>query len=292
MKEIFALFLVLIMIPAALGEALPVYEAIQQDFTQRVQPEWFNGSGISGRIQNHWAFSDGASLHCSPETVNYEGPSPMAYRLISLVGLYGENCPLECMELACISLTQAQKTLEELLSQIGVAGYVCEAALDMSAHRVRELAARQQKDLDSGKLFSNLPPMDLSRLTPEQEGYYLCYRLPGTTSPVDYFSAYAFVTCRGVEYLMLRDPYRKGAVIGQITPVAPETVLANLKKAASPERVTHLGLTYGLTEVEGVQVFSPVYRALYKDAKALSQGYDCWALFSAEDGTLIDAIFK
>lgn len=39
-------------------------------------------------------------------------------------------------------------------------------------------------------------------------------------------------------------------------------------------------------------VFVPTWAVIYQDQKASEQGYDCFALFNAMDGTLIDASFR
>ncbi|MBQ8536065.1 MAG: hypothetical protein IJ461_01470 [Clostridia bacterium] len=291
MKKILAVLLALMLFATAKGEALPVYEAVPRDFTQNMQPQWFNDSGVAGKDGRDWLFNDGARLHCAPEAVCYEGPEASIQGILLLASWYGEACPLERKVLACISLSQAQERVEELLEQMGVRGYVCERALDMPLERIRTLTARLKADLTSGRFSSNQPPLEVDRLSVQQEGYYLCYRLPGANSPEDFFSAYAYVTVEGVRWLMLRENYCRGEAIGFMEPVSQEVALANLEKAAAPEKVLSLTLTYGLTEIDEKAVFAPVWLALYKDEKALSQGYDCWAIFSGKDGRLLDAIF-
>lgn len=39
-------------------------------------------------------------------------------------------------------------------------------------------------------------------------------------------------------------------------------------------------------------VFVPTWAVIYQDQKSAEQGYDCYALFNAIDGLLIDASFQ
>lgn len=312
---------------------LPIYRAAARDFGDGLQPELFNQSGIADRKEWSITFADEAVLDWAPEALFYneysgtfdanakeEGSEPddvarpaLSNTIAGLAASAMRNRPgeeqgaqLEKTALTHITLDEAKATLETLLAQLGVTGYVCDNALDMSVERIVALGNERNAQIESGEYYTNLPQDDFSQVTAEDEGFYLSYHKPGDGGDLgngDIFSAYAYVTSRGVVDLSLRDMYIPGEVYS--TPnalVAPETILEKLpgEVAASryPEQVVSIAsiqLTYApmraADKADGM-VLAPIWLVMYQDTKATESGYNCWAEFDAVDGKLLNAIFK
>ncbi len=321
-----------ILVPDAYTQTgtLPVYKATARNFGETLQPELFNGSGIASRGDWTLTYNDEATLEWAPEALFYreysgtfnanagtEYPAAITARpalsssIASLASWAMFGWPdggmvftLEKTTLTHLTLTQAQTVFETLLSQLGLQGYACDYALDMSLERIHTLGDSMNAMIQSGAFSTNIPPCDYQLATAEDEGFYLSYHLYGHADGAgDQFSAYALVTARGVVDASIRDAYIPGEVYE--TPealVSPETVLAALPKeiAASryPEklvRVLRVELTYAAMraskKADGM-VLSPIWSVTYQDEMAGEEGYTSWADFDAVDGKLLNAIFK
>ena len=209
-------------------------------------------------------------------------------------------------ELTNITLTQAQNAFEALLLKLDMTGYVCDYALDMSLERINALGSDMNEMIESGHFHTNVPPYDFTLATAEDEGFYLSYHKAGdsrNSGSSDIFSAYAYVTSRGVVNFSIRDMYIPGEVAS--TPeklVDYKTVIEALPKemAASrfPERldsILEVRLTYSDTRASNKEegmVLTPVWLVRYTDEQAAKQGYTCYAEFNAVDGKLLNATFK
>ena len=262
---------------------LPVYRATERDFAEKVQPEWFNQSGIESRSDWQVVFKDEARLEAWQDSIYYgeysgtfdansdvtyaDGTKPtepamiprpaISGQIVNLVPSRRDRARHEILntELEHITLEAAKATLEALLQKLNVAGYVCDYALDMSMERICTLNRERLELIASGEYSTNNPQLDDSLLTKEDEGFWLSYHKPedgAAGSKSADFSVYAYVTKNGVAYLNLSDMYIKGEIVA--TPeklVAPETVMAQLPKemAASrfPEKLVSISearLTY------------------------------------------------
>ncbi len=312
---------------------MPIYRATARDFSDGLKPELFNQSGIFSRDEWSITFADEAILDWAPEALFYneysgtfdahaqeEGLEPdytprpaLSNTIASLAGWARNGWPgsgqvyqLEKTALTHITLDEAKETLEALLRQLGVTGYVCDYALDMSVERIVTLGNDMKAMIASGKHFSNIPQPDYSQTAAEDEGFYLSYHKPsdgGNHGNGDIFSVYAYVTPRGVVDISLRDMYITGDVYS--TPKAlvdPQIILEKLPEAVSSSRfpeavvsISSVRLTYAplraADKADGM-VLSPIWLVLYQDTKAEKSGYDCWAEFDAVDGKLLNAIFK
>ena len=318
---------------------LPIYTAIPQDLNANIQPELFNQSGIESRTDDRHnghevVFADEAILnwYADPESIFYSeysgtfdvnvnepeyapelAPCPaLSDSITSLAswamdGLYGVY-ELEQTELARISLNEAQTALETLLAQLGITGYVCDYALDMSTERIQMLGEIQREKIACGEFFTNIPQPDWSLVTVADEGYYLSYHKPNETFAegnrnVGQFEILAFVTERGVVNATIWDQYIPGEVCA--TPdslLSPEDVIALLPGALAASRcpstvvsVSRLRLIYSLRrashKADGM-VLTPAWYITYQDTEAEREGYPCFAIFDAVDGTLLGAIFQ
>ncbi len=311
---------------------LPIYRATERDFGIGLQPELFNQSGIASRDKGQIIFTDEALLQFGPEALFYWENSgtfnasagteyeaaicPLPALSSEIAGLAsrasigrpgdGKAHQLEKTALTGITLDGAKQTLETLLKELGVTGYACDYALDMSVERIKALGGDKNALIASGELFTNLPPYDYSQVTEADEGFYLSYHKPsdgGDLGNGDIFSVYAYVTRRGVVYAAIRDAYIPGDVYD--TPdslVDPAQVLASLPQEAAASRfpgkvvsVSGIRLTYApmraSNKADGM-VLSPIWLVIYQDEEGAAQGYSCWAEFNAVDGKLLNAMFK
>ncbi len=333
-----------IIVPQAYTQTgtLPIYRATARDFSDGLRPELFNQSGIASREEWAIIFEDEAILQLSPEALFYrensgnfdaharaelaspgEGkelkpnfiPLPALSSAIAdlassaLHGWPGDHdkvFQLEKTALTHITLDQAKERLEKLLEQLGVTGYVCDYALDMSLERIMALGSDRNAAIASGQLYTNMPQYDYSQATAADEGFYLSYHKPGDGPNLgngDIFSAYAYVTQRGVVALSLRDMYIPGEVYDTPeTLVSPQTVLDRLPQELAASRfpgkvasVSSVRLTYAPmrapNKADGM-VLSPTWLVIYQDEEAQAQGYTCWAEFNAVDGKLLNAMFQ
>lgn len=324
-----------ITVPDAYTEqgTLPIYKAETRDFALTVQPEWFNQSGVAETHDYGVTFQDGSELQFSGEIVQYreydgtwELTEPMledgsvstrtirreslpyaiaqlgSWATFGFPGMDGKTFDLEKTELPAITLAEAQAQLEALLAKLGMEGYTCVQALDMSLERINYLGDAFNAEIDAGRM-SNSYRHDYSQATEAEAGYYLRYARFGTDGDASSnFSAVAYVTATGIHCATLRDQYTMGDVYD--TPaslVDVQTVLGALPKemAASryPEQLTQVlraTLTWAPTrapEGDGM-VLTPAWQIAYLTTDSQSAGYECWATFSAVDGTLLAAIFQ
>ncbi len=312
---------------------MPIYRATARDFSAGLRPELFNASEIVRRDQWNITFADEAILDWAPEALFYneysgtfdatageEGleqsmsPCPaLSNRIASLASWASHGWPgsrqvyeLEKTALTHITLDEAKGTLEALLEQLGVTGYVCDYALDMSLERIKDLGSDMNGMILAGEFHTNVPPADYSQATAEDEGFYLSYHKPGDSRHQgngDIFSVSAYVTQRGVVDLALRDMYIPGEVYSTPeTLIDPATVLERLPQEVANSRfpssvvsIASIRLTYApkraAKKADGM-VLSPIWLVTYQDEEAEKSGYTCWAEFDATDGKLLNAIFK
>lgn len=311
---------------------LPILRAKERDFTDGLQPELFNQSGIASRDKGKIVFTDEAILQFGREALFY-GENNGTYNANAGTEYEASYCPrpalsdaiaglaswaingwpkdrkvyqLEKTDLADITLDEAKKTLETLLKQLGVTGYACDYALDMSVERIKALGSDMNAMITSGKFTTNLPQYDFSSVTAADEGFYLSYHKPGEGRNLgngDIFSVYAYVTRRGVVKADIRDAYIPGDVYGTPeTLIDPAKILDKLPGEVAASRfpgkvvsVSSIRLTYApmraAKKADGM-VLSPTWLVIYQDEEGAKQGFDCWAEFNAVDGKLHRAIFK
>ena len=310
---------------------LPLYAATERDFGKQIDPAWFNASGIATRDTYKVVFNDGAILDWAPEALfygEYDGTfntlavdnpdappqyapwgalSKEAASLASshLYDMTQEGLPLitQNTQLEKVSLKQAQQQVESLMQKLDMQGYLCDAALDMTAERIQTLAKERQDKIASGKLKTNIPARDVSQITADDEGYYLTYHKPGAAQGSDSSATHsisAFVGPRGIASLTMRDMFIQGDVLRTPdTLVSPESVVDKLPGDIAASRfpgkvqaIQSVRLTYGPMQDKGNVVFTPLWLVLYQDEDAARNGFTCWAEYNAVDGSLMNAIFK
>lgn len=215
----------------------------------------------------------------------------------------GEVYALENTQLSTISLDEAKAQAEALMAKLGVTGYTCTAALDMGVERIHKMGAMYNAAIDSGVMYTNAFRYDYSTATTADEGYYLCYHKFGTDGDMaGQFEAVFYVTADGIKSINLRDAYEQGDVIH--TPaklVDASTVaaalpgeMANSRYPEELKQITRATLTWMPVRADkgDSMVMTPVWVLSYLTAEGEQQGYECWAVFDAIDGSLIDSVFN
>ena len=215
----------------------------------------------------------------------------------------GEVYTLEDTQLSTISLDEAKTQAEALMAKLGMTGYTCTTALDMGVDRIHQMGALWNEAIDSGAMYTNAFRHDYSTATTADEGYYLRYHKFGTDGDMaGQFEAVFYVTADGIKSINLRDAYEQGDVIH--TPaklVDAKTVAAALPGEMADSRypeelkqITRATLTWMPVRADkgDGMVMTPVWVLSYLTDEGEQQGYECWAVFDAIDGKLIDAIFN
>lgn len=317
---------------------LPVYEAKARDFSKGLDYTWFNQSGVAKEtldtrhIGGMVDFNDGGHLDWSSYTFfydtydgTYEATSQrvdgttvtknrpkraMASEVSSIAGwmVFGfpgtdEVYSLERTQLTNISLDEAKEKAETLMQQLGMTGYTCTTALDMSVERIREMGSLLNEQIDNGNFSTNSFRYDYNTATIADEGYHLRYHKFGTEGDIaGEFAAMFYVTANGIKSINLRDAYEQGDIVRiPAALVGVETVAAALPAEITDSRypeelkqITRATLTWMPVRADkgDSMVMTPVWALSYLTAESQQQGYECWAVFDAIDGTLLDAIFN
>ena len=302
---------------------LPVYRAIETDFETALQAEWFNTSGIAGSEGTQDIhFADHAILALSSEAAFYDEFADDQYSeswsgaITRIVWIKDwENhlgeFNLEQTSLSGITLEEAKGQAEALITKMGLDcnQYVCRYELDMSLDRIRNMGAVYEKAIVDGDLLTDddWVPYNYEARPASEEGFYLEYR-PALIDTVDATHRYElvfYVNSRGIVYAHLRNQFNMGDAVE-----IPEKLITYDEAIARLNEEINLSL-YGTDEHvvsirqvvlsyvpvragnkdEGM-VFVPAWEIIYQDEEATAQGYECYALFNATDGTLIDASFR
>ena len=320
---------------------LPVYKATARNFDSKLDYTWFNQSGVASEevYANHTGglvlFNDEAQLSWSAEAVFYEtydGTYEATFMVIegreekpvtetlkkhsmtseacSLAGWMHFGFPgteevysLERTELTNITLEEAKAKAEELLAKLGLEGYICTTALDMSLERIQTMGNELNRQIDLGNLSTNGFRYDYSTATVDNEGYYLQYHKYGTEGDIaGLFSGTFYVTADGVMEVNLRDYYQPGEILR--TPeklMDVETIANQLPKEMANSRwpetlveICQAELTWMPMRADTGKdmVMSPVWVLSYSSEEYGRVNKDCWAIFNAIDGKLITAIFN
>ena len=317
---------------------LPVYKATERDFSQGIDNNWFNQSGVAKEVLDtrHIGgmvdFNDGGHLDWGSYYLyynTYDGTCEAVGELedgtlftetlpkqalvsdvSSIAGWMVMGFPgtdevynLESTQLSTISLDEAKAQAEALMAKLGMTGYTCTTALDMSVDRIHHMGALYNAAIDSGAMYTNAFRYDYSTATSADEGYYLCYHKFGTDGDIaGQFEAVFYVTADGIKTINLRDAYEQGEVIH--TPaklVDAQTVAAALPGEMADSRfpeevkqITRATLTWMPVRADkgDGMVMTPVWVLSYLTGEGEQQGYECWAVFDAIDGKLIDAVFN
>ena len=265
-----------ILVPASYQESgtMPVYQAIENDFTATVQPEWFNQSGIAQKEASKkdvsLTFNDHARLSYGSEAIWYgeytgelfdynwreretDNPNLEPSMLPKLAlsqsiadiasGIYfgygySDGAVLEHEQLTLLSLEDAKQTAQRLFENLGLQGYELAWALDMDLDRIHTLGEAYNQFWFEGEGYSNSPRQDYSAATAEDEGYCLIYTPLGVTKISDgRHQATLFINSRGIIFSSIVNTYRRGDVA--YTPdklISPEEAVTRLYTEAAKSR--------------------------------------------------------
>ena len=295
---------------------LPIYKATARDFSAVLRPELFNRSGIAEQSEYGVTFQDGALLQWGPEAVFYNefiSGSEWVQTLKCWVADLASDAlrdnlySLEATTLTEITLDKAQATVTQLLDALGMSGYTCDTALDMSIDRIVAMGSKWNAQRDAGYINTNLPHYDLDKVTTADEGYFLSYHKLGQAfdqKTGDRFSVYAYVTAKGIVRASIRDYCIPAEVYD--TPAAlipPQAAVDALPDAIRASRypdmqalsITDVALKYepmrAPNKKDGM-VLSPVWLVIYQDCESNSRSNTGWAAFDAVTGKLFDAAFR
>lgn len=317
---------------------LPVFRAEETDLTAVLRPEWLNGSGVAKkRSETSLVFADRAALQFGAESLTYTRYSEEMYDYSTvqrerfhgeaepdilpvpelswfiadmasgvLYGYsYAEGVQQGSAELTYLTLEDARLAAEELIGKLGLKGYECRLALDMSAERIREMGEKYNRFWhESEDACTNQPRMDYSCAGPDDEGFYLVYTLMGANDLSDTRNLITlFVNRGGIAYVNLRNSFTPADVL--YTPAAlitPEKAVSALNAEAAASRnglpvrsVSEVSLIYRAVRAENPadgMVFTPVWRIGYRDAESTSGNGLRWGEINAVNGELINASFR
>ncbi len=332
-----------VMVPDAYAQngTLPVYQAIPRSFEGKLDYGWFNQSCVASEevyqkhTGAHVVFNDEAQLDWSAEAIfytTYDGTYETTYEVVegreakyvtetlARRSMTAEACSLaswmtfgfpgtdmvyglERTELTSITLDESRAKAEELLTKLGLEGYVCTTALDMSLERIQTMGNELNRQIDAENLSTNNYRYDYATATVENEGYYLKYHRYGADGDLaGLFEATFYVTADGVMDINLRDYYEQGSIIE--TPdvlLDAQTVAKNLPRAMADSRhpetlvsIKRATLTWMPIRAGkgGDMALTPVWMFTYLADDGDQRNCEGWAAFSAIDGRLVDAIYN
>lgn len=314
-------------------EAAPLYDLVQAEwFNQSGEPACQNGSR-RGRV-DVFTFPDGAVLTAGPEYVDYveydgtmetldpfgEGaptetlPRPSLKNAIGTLAAGARQCwpelenqpQLESTQLGNLSLEDAKATLEDLMEKMGLEGWQCVYALDMSVSRIHALGQNYREKLEG---ISNTPIPAFETADETDQGFYLYYEkflngvsLEHEAEDGSAFSISAYVTASGLHSFVLRDTHAIGDVYDTPDTLISASQALSAFEGGNPRRIRdgfespepyELCLTYrparAASKKDGV-VMTPAWfiRYTYLDVSPC----DGWAWYSALDGTLMEDCYS
>ena len=227
---------------------LPYYQAVANDFTTIVRPEWFNQSGIlkeeSDTGYAYYGFNDHAVLDVAPEYVGYreytdeqfdynwrarEVDDPnlepdwgdkqaFSYNIAAVASFvnwgddFAKDTVLEKKQLTYLSFEEADTSAKKMMDLLHLSGYELTWALDMDLDRIKALGKEYNEYwYESGSGFTNSPRYDYDLATAEDEGYYLIYTQTSAAGLDETWRrASFFITSRGIVYAEVRCYYMMG----------------------------------------------------------------------------------
>ncbi len=313
------------------GGTLPVYAAVERDFTAAADPSWFNQSDVVRQEGRTLFFADSGQLHINRASIlynTYDGTyeafslpvnghvsseilarptlasqaNTLAAQMLSGFPVTRETYHLENTELTRITLSEAQAAAEQLMQLLGMEGYTCTAAIDMSIRRITQMGGKLNQLIDSGAFWTNAPRYDYSLAAPADEGFHLQYHKYGTSGDLAAeHSAVFYVTADGIMFADLWERYCPGEVLSiagnllsaeDAAMLLPEA-LASSRWPETLQSITHAALTWMPCNEDGTMVMRPIWMLVYLTEESIRKGYSgSWAAFDAVTGELRAAIFK
>ena len=253
-----------VMVPDEYRETgtIPYYQAVANDFTAIIRPEWLNRSGIlkeeSDTGSAYYVFNDHAVLDVAPEYVGYreytdeqfdynwrarEVDDPnlepawsdkqaFSYSIAAVASFvnwgddFAKDTAFEKKQLTYLSFEDADESAKKMMELLHLSGYELTWALDMDLDRIKTLGKEYNEYwYESGSGFTNSPKYDYDLATAEDEGYYLIYTQTSAAGLDEtQGSASFFITSRGIVYAEIRCYYMMGEKAE-----APDTLITSEK---------------------------------------------------------------
>ena len=231
---------------------IPYYQAVANDFTAVVRPEWFNRSEILKKEFDtgyaYYVFNDHAVLDVAPEYVGYreytdeqfdynwrarEVDDPnlepawsdkqaFSYNIAEVASFvnwgddFAKDTAFEKKQLTYLSFEDAEGSAKKMMELLHLSGYELTWALDMDLDRIKTLGKEYNEYwYESGSGFTNSPRYDYDLAATEDEGYYLIYTQTSAAG-LDETQGEAsfFITKRGIVYAEVRCYYMMGEKAG------------------------------------------------------------------------------
>ncbi len=241
---------------------IPYYQAVENDFSTIVRPEWFNQSGIlkeeSDTGYAYYVFKDHAVLDVAPEYVGYreytdeqfdynwrareiDDPNlepawsdkqAFSYNIAEVASFvncgddFAKDTVFEKNQLTYLSFEDANASAKKMMELLHLSGYELTWALDMDLERIKILGKEYNEYwYESGSGFTNSPRYDYDLATAEDEGYYLIYTQTSAAGLDETWrSASFFITSRGIVYAEVRCYYMMGEKAG-----VPDALITSAK---------------------------------------------------------------
>ena len=265
-----------ILIPSSYQETgmMPVYQAIETNFTKTMQPEWFNKSGVAkkeGKKSVSLTFYDHAQLVYGRDSIWYaeytdelfdynwreretynpdvkpmmlpkqalsQGITYMAGQVYSGHEDFTKGVVFEHDKMTHLSLKDALQTADTLFEKLGLQGYELAWKLDMNLDRIQTLGEAYNHYWFEGEGYSNAPRLDYVAATTEDEGYFLVYTPLGVDNVCDgRHQITLFVSSRGIVYANIVSAYSRGEetyTSGHL--ITPENAVTRLYTEAEKSR--------------------------------------------------------
>ena len=315
-----------------IGDPLPIYAAVRGNYQERLDPYLFTDAEMisddthyNGLVYVRYAkFADGGYFGASEDnysfdrymdTTNWKTDLRGEVMRLAEFARRANHEPadivpltLEKETLAGITLADARAEFEAMLQKTASGEWVMEAALDMDEARIHAMgeAYNEEQRYWNGKLNQGRDYSDYSRLTEEDECYYLEYRYLVNGLPMyfeyDWSGAEALMSADGMERIDVHVKYLTGEEIKMPDRLfTPQEIMEILPQGMRKYRfggklhsVISLELVYSVQEDDTSPTgyaMVPAWYIIYLDNGAAKQGYTCTAVFSAVDGAMLQSMF-
>ena len=291
---------------------MPVRRAVEGDLRKDLDPAWFSTAAVLkqetvGGILSLADYEGLGQLAAEKSWLSYAsfktetGPMTEICQLADIFSTNSgrEDIPLEKTELDGITLEEAQRQAEEVLSRLGLGNYVLRKAADLTAERIGKLAAEYERNLRAWNPDTEID-FSMDALVGE-EGFWLLYQPQDidTENCSGRYSAKLYVNRGGIAWASIGDEYRMGEELyvpdslltaaDAVQRTADEIIRGNFgtNRLGTVKKVI---LNYVAVRAENPKdgmVFTPAWTVLYTGAYPYG-GLTWWTVINAADGTLID----
>lgn len=299
-----------------LGTPLPVYGAAGGDYCLSVDPAWFSErpaisdeTKFNGLVNvRRIVYDDGTVIVACEDHLEYGPPYNETqinpYELAYMAGAWAEEgLPLH-ETLGDLALGDVKASVQSLLNRLCIGDWACDAALDLDAQRIRtESAAYIAKHRSLYGSDAMKAAEGVCQSAGEADACYWLhwrFRLGGLPVYRDYtwFEATALVGREGLRWISVTASLRPAGIEASpakllIPEEAAGRLEAEMKRSKLGGEMNHairMALIY--SAAKGDSALVPAWHIIYQDDQAAAQGYECTAVFSAVDGTMLQSMFQ